>query len=200
MTESRKNRSRLPVLEVFIYRAGCFCGTECFAQEEILIGRDPRMDLSLIDEMVSRAHAVLCVEGDRLIIQDLDSTNGLTVNGQSVLHSDLGSLDQVSIGSFVLRFNLYNSPADQVREKALAPAVKLETDTLRTVEIPAALEMEATQECVYQLVGLPEPEDVPTDEAEKSWNTRPTDAPGLRRGTQGTTQVEDEDYLRLLAS
>jgi predicted component of type VI protein secretion system len=200
MADHRNDRCRLPVLEVFIYRAGSFCGTECFAQEEIFIGRDPRLDLSLLDEMISRAHAVLCVENDRLIIQDLDSTNGILVNGQPVLHATLGSLDQVSIGSFVLRFHLYSSPACDVREKALAPVVKLDNDTLRTVEVPTLPEMEATQECLFQLVGLPEPEDVQTDKIENSWNTQRTDAPRLRCRARGTTQVEDEEYLRLLAS
>lgn len=203
MTDKRNQRRRLPVLEVFIYRAGCFCGTECFAQEEILIGRDPRMDLPLVDEMISRAHAVLCVENNRLIIQDLDSTNGIRVNGQTVLHADLGSLDRVALGSFVLRFHLYKSPSVQVRRKAMALVPCLDDEAMRTVEVPTIPEMEVTEESIYQLVGLPEPEEEPDEEEEKSWVTQRTDAPKLRRRTCGntqTTQVEDEDYLRLLAS
>jgi hypothetical protein len=186
----------LPVLEVFIYRAGVFCGTECFAQEEILIGRDPRMDLALVDEMISRAHAVLCVENDRLIVQDLDSTNGLKVNDQSVLHADLGSLDQVAIGSFVLRFHLYNSAAD--RGKALAPVVKLDRTAGRTIE-QVGLEMMETEDCIYQLVGLPESDEEDTDFSGPSWTTKISAAPSKRRRTD-TTKVEDEEYLRLLAS
>jgi hypothetical protein len=188
----------LPVLEVFIYRAGVFCGTECFAQEEILIGRDPRMDLSLLDEMISRAHAVLCIENDRLIIQDLDSTNGLKVNDQSVLHADLGSLDQVAVGSFVLRFHLYSSPACDVKERALAPVVKLDSTTDQTVE-KTGLELVETEDCIYQLVGYPESDEEDTDFSGPSWTTKITAAPSRRRRTD-TTKVEDEDYLRLLAS
>lgn len=203
MTENQKGPHRLrvqevPVLEVFIYRAGCFCGTECFAQEEILIGRDPRMDLALVDEMVSRAHAVLCIENDRLIIQDLDSSNGLKVNEQSVLHSDLGSLDEVAIGSFVLRFHLYTSPACDVRERALAPVVKLDSTTERTVE-KAGLDLVPTEDCIYQLVGLPDSDEEDTDFSGPSWTTKISTAPNKRRRTD-TTKVEDEDYLRLLAS
>ena len=196
MTDGKNAGRRLPVLEVFIYRAGCFCGTECFAQEEILIGRDPRMDLALVDEMISRAHAVLCVENDRLIIQDLDSTNGIKVNDQSVLHADLGSLDQVAIGSFVLRFHLYTSAAG--RGKTLAPVVKLDCNAGRTVE-QVGLEMMETEDCIYQLVGLPESGEEDTDFSGPSWTTKITSAPSKRRRTD-TTKVEDEDYLRLLAS
>jgi hypothetical protein len=196
MTDGKNVGRRLPVLEVFIYRAGCFCGTECFAQEEILIGRDPRMDLALVDEMISRAHAVLCVENDRLIIQDLDSTNGIKVNDQPILHADLGSLDQVAIGSFVLRFHLYSSAAD--RGKALAPVVKLDCTTDQTVE-KAGLENMPTEDCIYQLVGLPESDDDHNDFSGPSWTTKITSAPSKRRRTD-TTKVEDEDYLRLLAS
>ena len=198
MTDSRNNRRRLPVLEVFIYRAGVFCGTECFAQEEILIGRDPRMDLALVDEMISRAHAVLCVENDRLIIQDLDSSNGLKVNGQTVLHADLGSLDQVAIGSFVLRFHLYTSSCD-AREKALAPVIKLDSTTERTVDNATGLDLIPTEDCIYQLVGLPDNEETYKDFSGPSWTTKITAAPNKRRRTD-TTAVEDEDYLRLLAS
>jgi len=183
MTDGKNAGRRLPVLEVFIYRAGCFCGTECFAQEEILIGRD-------------RAHAVLCVENDRLIIQDLDSTNGIKVNDHAVLHADLGSLDQVAIGSFVLRFHLYASAAG--RGKVLAPVVKLDCTTERTVE-KAGLETMPTEDCIYQLVGLPESDEGDNDFSGPSWTTKITAAPSKRRRT-GTTQVEDEDYLRLLAS
>jgi hypothetical protein len=198
MTDSGNAGRRLPVLEVFIYRAGVFCGTECFAQEEILIGRDPRMDLPLVDEMISRAHAVLCVENDRLIIQDLDSSNGIKVNDQPVLHSDLGSLDQVALGSFVLRFHLYSSPACGAREKALAPVVKLDSTTDKTVE-KTGLEMVDTEDCVYQLVGMPDDEETYKDFSGPSWTTKISAAPSKRRRTD-TTKVEDEDYLRLLAS
>jgi hypothetical protein len=197
MTDSKDSKGRLPVLEVFIYRAGVFCGTECFAQEEILIGRDPRMDLPLVDEMVSRAHAVLCVEDDRLIIQDLDSSNGLKVNDQSVLHADLGSLDQVAIGSFVLRFHLYTSSAGAQR-KVLAPVVKLDSTTERTVE-KGGLELVDTEDCIYQLVGIPNSDEEDTDFSGPSWTTKISAAPSRRRRTD-TTKVEDEDYLRLLAS
>lgn len=198
MTDNQNGPRRLPVLEVFIYRAGVFCGTECFAQEEILIGRDPRMDLSLLDEMISRAHAVLCVENDRLIIQDLDSTNGLIVNDQPVLHADLGTLDQVVIGSFVLRFHLYSSPACDPGERALAPVVKLDSTTDQTVE-KTGLELVETEDCIYQLVGLPESDEEDTDFSGPSWTTKISAAPSKRRRTD-TTKVEDEDYLRLLAS
>ncbi len=198
-TGCREDRLRLPVLEVFIYRAGCFCGTECFAQDEILLGRDPRMDLSLPDEMISRAHAVLSIEDDRLIIQDLDSSNGVLVNGQPILHATLGSLDQVSIGSFVLRFHLYNSPACDVREKALAPVVKLDSTTERTVEKATGLDLVPTEDCIYQLVGLPDSDEEDTDFSGRSWTTKISAAPNKRRRTD-TTVVEDEDYLRLLAS
>ena len=199
MTDTRPHQRRLPVLEVFIYRAGCFCGTECFAQEEILIGRDPRMDLSLVDEMISRAHAVLCVEGDRVIIQDLDSTNGTKVNGVTILHADLGTLDQVTVGSYVLRFHLYISRAGGTRTKALAPVVKLDSTTDRTVEKATGLDMIPTEESIYQLVGLPDSDEEDTDFSRPSWTTRITAAPNKRRRTD-TTAVEDEDYLRLLAS
>lgn len=62
------------------------------------VGRDPGAGLPLDDESVSRMHARLDREGDALIVTDLKSSNGTSVNGQDVLRSALRPGDVVSFG------------------------------------------------------------------------------------------------------
>lgn len=48
------------------------------------IGRAPANDWTLSDAAVSGQHALLTMEGDMLVVRDLDSTNGTFVNGQKL--------------------------------------------------------------------------------------------------------------------
>lgn len=49
-----------------------------------IIGRIESCDLTLAEDMVSRAHASLTTEGKIVRVQDLDSTNGTFLNGRRV--------------------------------------------------------------------------------------------------------------------
>lgn len=73
---------------------------------ESVVGRDATADLSLAGEStVSRRHAQLIREGDRVRIQDLGSTNGAYVNGAKVESSlELHDGDQVQFGAVRRRF------------------------------------------------------------------------------------------------
>lgn len=50
----------------------------------VVIGRVPGNDLLIDDPQVSRHHASLTLEGEQWVLRDLGSTNGTTVNGQTV--------------------------------------------------------------------------------------------------------------------
>jgi len=54
------------------------------AREELLIGRHPACDVIIPAVTVSRQHAQLTFRDGAWILQDLDSTNGTRVNGQTV--------------------------------------------------------------------------------------------------------------------
>jgi hypothetical protein len=69
-----------------------------------VLGRSRQCDVVINDPNVSRRHAEVRREGDGYVLVDLDSTNGLTVNGQEVKRAALADGDQVQLGTTALRF------------------------------------------------------------------------------------------------
>jgi pSer/pThr/pTyr-binding forkhead associated (FHA) protein len=68
-----------------------------------VIGRGSESDLRINDPGISRRHAQIRVSaagpGLRIDIVDLDSTNGIVVNGQRVQHAVLQEGSRIEIGS-----------------------------------------------------------------------------------------------------
>jgi hypothetical protein len=71
--------------------------------EALLIGRHPSCDVVVADDTVSRRHAQLTFRDGGWVLQDLDSTNGTRLNGQSVGRCRLRPGDQLGLGHQVLR-------------------------------------------------------------------------------------------------
>lgn len=67
-----------------------------------LIGRKD-CDLVLNDVQVSRRHAELKIVGQKLVIEDLMSTNGTQVNGITITRIQLAPNDLITIGDTTLR-------------------------------------------------------------------------------------------------
>ncbi|MEX0675073.1 MAG: DUF3662 and FHA domain-containing protein [Gaiellaceae bacterium] len=69
-----------------------------------LIGRSKECDVQLADPNASRRHAELRREGTAFWIVDLDSTNGIEVNGRRLKRAKLEDGDRVTLGSTELVF------------------------------------------------------------------------------------------------
>ena len=67
--------------------------------QRVLLGTSPSCELRLMDRGVSRRHAALSVEGRRLALSDLGSTNGTMVDGVAVREALLRGGEIVRIGS-----------------------------------------------------------------------------------------------------
>src|SRR5690349_3138770 len=80
----------------------------------ISIGREEDNNIRLNDERVSRFHAKIQEDAGRIILTDLDSTNGTRVNGHPIRMRVLQIGDQVLIGRCLL---LYGS-AEQVAKRS----------------------------------------------------------------------------------
>lgn len=85
-------------------------GEELAQHEGIILGRNPVDIRYLINHPdVSRRHARLSMSNNRVFVEDLGSTNGTSINGQSI--DDKGPVavangDQVIIGSVVMKVRI----------------------------------------------------------------------------------------------
>ncbi|MCC6556751.1 MAG: FHA domain-containing protein [Polyangiaceae bacterium] len=92
-----------------------------------LIGRSGECQLSLDDPLVSRRHAALHVRADGVAVQDLESRNGVYVNGARITgERELADGDKVTIGSQEML--LYGG--DESRPEALGVDFRKATQTL----------------------------------------------------------------------
>ena len=73
-------------------------------RRRLVVGRSKECDIQLSDPNVSRRHAELRQEGAAYWIVDLDSTNGLEVNGQRLERAKLEHGDRIILGSTELVF------------------------------------------------------------------------------------------------
>ena len=73
---------------------------------ETLIGRNPTTDITLIDEGISREHALIIFDAEQqaFIVEDLQSTNGTRVNGKRVRSTELSDRDKLLIGHTLFEF------------------------------------------------------------------------------------------------
>lgn len=72
---------------------------------ETLIGRSALCHVTIEDPLVSRQHARVFTEGDRVTLEDLDSRNGTFVNGKQVEGTRvLADGDRVRVGTLELVF------------------------------------------------------------------------------------------------
>ena len=67
-------------------------------QATIGIGRELDLDVTVLDHSVSRRHAEIRSEGDVFVLVDLDSTNGVFVNGTRVQICVLNEGDEIRVG------------------------------------------------------------------------------------------------------
>ncbi|MCL2823067.1 MAG: DUF4388 domain-containing protein [Polyangiaceae bacterium] len=72
-------------------------------EKETIIGRSAELDMVLVEDMVSRKHAMIGFDADGVFIEDLESTNGTFVNGEKIKRARLREGDRVLIGTSILK-------------------------------------------------------------------------------------------------
>ena len=93
---------------------------ELVVRERMTVGRDPGCDISDGDPRLSRRHAEFLAGASGLVVRDLDSRNGVRVNGRLVREATLSPGDLVEIAHLAVRF-LDDSP-EEPAGVALPPA------------------------------------------------------------------------------
>jgi ABC-type transporter Mla subunit MlaD len=73
-------------------------------KKHVTVGRAAHCDLQVLTHFVSREHARFSVAGDKILIEDLGSRNGLFVNSVRVERQELQHGDLITIGETQFRF------------------------------------------------------------------------------------------------
>ncbi len=103
------------------------------------IGRGTDVDIQIVSHQVSRKHAEIIVENDRVSVVDCGSANGTAINGKFVTSGNLRDRDQLIIGEVVLEFRDSSSLRKRVissepfvdRPSMYVAATKVIADKLR---------------------------------------------------------------------
>jgi two-component system, cell cycle response regulator len=93
--------------------------------DNLTIGRGEHADIRLLDHGVSRAHAKITCRREEVTIEDLESRNGIFVEGQKVERHRLAAEDLISVGgSTVLKFCLIDAVEETYRLRMQAAALR----------------------------------------------------------------------------
>lgn len=81
----------------------------------LLLGRHRECDIQIESRKVSRRHCCLGKTSNQLFVRDLDSTNGIRINGMRVIEGVLASGDELTIGTHRFRIE-FDRPIHPNRE------------------------------------------------------------------------------------
>jgi pSer/pThr/pTyr-binding forkhead associated (FHA) protein len=82
----------------------------------VTIGREEGNSVQLNDDRVSRFHVKIQEDNERLVLTDLESTNGTKVNGEDIQLRILRYGDMISLGRSVLLFGSREQIEGRLRE------------------------------------------------------------------------------------
>lgn len=108
----------------------------------LLIGRHPECDIQIDSRKVSRRHCCIAQVNDYLVIRDLDSTNGIRINGSRTVEGKLRPGDEVTIGSarYQVAWEDGAAAVPRARKSTLpVPLVDADDDDLEDCDEPVPL-------------------------------------------------------------
>ena len=87
--------------------------------EQTIIGRGQKAQIRLLDDGISREHAQLVVRGERVVLEDMGSTNGTYCNGLKVDSKELVDGDKILVGSTTILKFTYHDNLDEIFQKQM---------------------------------------------------------------------------------
>ncbi len=131
--------------------------------KETIIGRSSDIDLVLMEDMVSRKHARLWIEDDKIHLKDLGSTNGSFVNGEKVSDVVVSKGDRILIGTSIMK--VVETEKEARKTQARSPVQQQDASarttmhsgrsmagTIREVPLPDLIQLFATSKKTGTLV------------------------------------------------
>src|SRR5947207_1020512 len=74
------------------------------AADALTVGRKPDNDVVIDNPAVSSHHCKIVMSGDTFFVEDLNSTNGVFLNGKKIFQSAIQNNDVISIAKHALQF------------------------------------------------------------------------------------------------
>ena len=106
-TSQRAAAQPVPAINLqILYKSGPPLNRE-FSQSEVILGRDPKCDLSIDDEAISAQHAEFSFHHGQWWLRDLNSTNGTRLNRTKLnIATVLATGDEIKCGKVKVLVNL----------------------------------------------------------------------------------------------
>ena len=116
----------------------------------VSIGREEDNTIQLNDDRISRFHAKLQDHSGRVILTDLDSTNGTRVNGHPIQMRVMQQGDVIAVGRCVLLFSSQDTDEEQITDYLA------ESDPRRTAYDPGGSSPDNLDVSDFEFVEQPE--------------------------------------------
>ena len=90
-----------------------------------VIGRGSEAQVRVHDDGISREHAAIRIVGDRVLVEDLGSTNGTFCNGVRISSRELADGDKIMLGSTtILKFTYHDRLDEQFQQQMYESALR----------------------------------------------------------------------------
>lgn len=95
-------------------------------KDEVVLGRSPQADIHLVDDGISRKHAMFIIKDGHIVVRDNGSTNGTFCNGQKVEgEMRLSDGDKLQFGSTtILKFTFHDSLDESFQRQMYESALR----------------------------------------------------------------------------
>jgi pSer/pThr/pTyr-binding forkhead associated (FHA) protein len=133
----------------------------------VTIGREEGNTVQLNDERISRFHIKIQEDMGKLVLTDLESTNGTRVNGEDVQLRILRYGDVISVGRSLLLYGTKEQIVgrlDELREDGLKMTGELDIDKMSQNLDPSSLDFEVrwgASDNLHSTLHIPVPPELP---------------------------------------
>jgi pSer/pThr/pTyr-binding forkhead associated (FHA) protein len=108
--------------------------------ESLVVGRDPLCGVIVEDSRVSKRHAELRWSNGAWTLEDLDSKNGTTVNGQPARGAEVRNGDWISFGGLMARFERLSAAQAATQDSERLARIQASGEMRRRLNLNADLE------------------------------------------------------------
>lgn len=115
-------------------------------EEEFFVGRDPKCQLAIDSQTVSRKHARISKKWGSFVVADLDSKNGTFVNGEAVQEKIIQDGDEIVFGTIKTLFKNPEEFSIEAISKSMTEDQQARDKIKEAAELEKAEQIKATAE------------------------------------------------------